>query len=314
MARKIYETKKELEKDLAKRQGYAFKKGGEITDISNLIEAKKERVNRLYDRKKEILNDIRELIRRGKEHRNKRNELHSKSSPKNEIAKEYKKEIDELKAKVSRLKDVRDRYNKRAKGKVEYLERTVLGQFKTLITMEMSLKEEIYLFNMIFEMRERIKNGKKGNEYHRDMLKTFEDLKEKQNTRWNAFQEINKTRDMAQVEHFASLEKFKKKEALSKELDAISDEIKNLKQEINDLYLTIEAVRIAKGRVEKEAHYLKSKTHGIKGDKIRLTKREQLTLAKDKLKKEQKMGLEDLKLLLSSGSLNDNKGKRRKKR
>lgn len=314
MVKKIYETKKELEKELSKKEGYAFKKESEMGDISNLIETKKKRVNKLYEKRKEILSNIRQLIMEGKEHRKKRNDLHSQSSPKYGVAKDFKKEMDDLKEKVSRLKEERDRYNKKAKGKVDYLQKQIIGQFKTFLTVDISLREEIYLFNMIFEMQERIENGKKGNEIHNNMLKTFEELKRKQDRRSSTYQEINRGKEMAQIEHFASLEKFKGKERLGKELDAISVEITGLKQEINDLYITIEAVNIAKNRFEKEAHFLKSKKKRIKGDKIILTRNEKLTLAKDKLRKEQKMGLEDLKLLMSSGSFTGGKDKRKDKR
>ena len=311
MAKKIYENRKELEKDLRSKEKYAHKKEGKLNEIMASIDEKKKRIDQLYDEKKEILNNIRKLIGEGKDHQKKRDTLHTKISPKRKHVKDFRKDLESLSAKVSRLKKERDDYNRKAKGKLDYLKKQITGQFTTLITMETSLKEEILLYNMILDMQEKIRYSTKGDAAHKQMVAAYNELKGKQEAQWNAYQEINAQRQKAQEEHFASLGKFKEKEKLSREMDVRSDEIKKIKQEINDLYLTIEAVRIAKSRVDKEARFLKRKKARITGDRVRLSQNEKLTLAKEKLKKEKKMGLEDLKLLLSSGTLGGKKDKKR---
>jgi uncharacterized coiled-coil DUF342 family protein len=219
-----------------------------------------------------------------------------------------------LSVKVSQLKAKRDGYNHKARGKVDYFKKQITGQFNTLLTMEISLKEEILLFNMIQDLQRRIEAGMKADAFHKEMVANYKLLKTKQEEQWNTYQEINLEKQLAQEEHFASLGKFKEKGRLSRDMDVRSKEISQLKQEINDLYLTIEAVRIAKTRVQAEARYLKRKKESARGNKLRLSNREKLTLAKDKLQKEQKMGLEDLKLLLTSGTLGGKKKDGRKGR
>jgi len=316
MSAKVYENKEQLEKDLRKVEKNAFKKEGEVNRIMGLIDEKRRRIDELYEEKKQILNNIRKLIGEGKDHREKRDELHTKASPKRKFVKGLKKEIDVLSEKVSQLKAERDRYNQKARGKVDYFKRQITGQFNTLLTMEISLKEEILLFNMIQELQQRIEAGMKADVFHKEMVANYKILKTKQEEQWNAYQEMNQERQIAQEEHFASLGKFKEKGRLSRDMDVRSNEISQLKQEINDLYITIEAVRIAKTRAQSEARYLKRRKESARGNKLRLSNREKLTLAKDKLKKEQKMGLDDLKLLLTSGTLggkkkNERKGRRR---
>jgi len=167
---------------------------------------------------------------------------------------------------------------------------------------------------MIQDLQRRIEAGMKADAFHKEMVANYKLLKTKQEEQWNTYQEINLEKQLAQEEHFASLGKFKEKGRLSRDMDVRSKEISQLKQEINDLYLTIEAVRIAKTRVQAEARYLKRKKESARGNKLRLSNREKLTLAKDKLQKEQKMGLEDLKLLLTSGTLGGKKKDGRKGR
>ncbi len=314
MSAKVYESKDELERDLRKVEKNAFKKESEVNRIMGLIDEKRRRIDELYEEKKEILNNIRKLIGEGKDHRDKRDELHTKVSPRRKYVKALKKEIDVLSEKVSQLKAERDSYNKKARGKVEYFKKQITGQFNTLLTMEISLKEEILLFNMIPDLQKRIEAGMKADAFHKEMVANYKILKTKQEEQWNAYQEINQEKQMAQEEHFASLGKFKEKGRLSRDMDVRSNEISQLKKEINDLYLTIEAVRIAKTRVQAEARYLKRRKEHARGNKLRLSNREKLTLAKDKLEKEQKMGLDDLKLLLSSGTLGGKKKNGRKDR
>jgi uncharacterized coiled-coil DUF342 family protein len=310
----VYENKEELEKDLRKVENNAFKKESEVNRIMGLIDEKRKRIDELYEEKKEILNNIRKLIGEGKDHREKRDELHTKAPPRRKYVKNLKKEIDVLSVKVSQLKAKRDGYNHKARGKVDYFKKQITGQFNTLLTMEISLKEEILLFNMIQDLQRRIEAGMKADAFHKEMVANYKLLKTKQEEQWNTYQEINLEKQLAQEEHFASLGKFKEKGRLSRDMDVRSKEISQLKQEINDLYLTIEAVRIAKTRVQAEARYLKRKKESARGNKLRLSNREKLTLAKDKLQKEQKMGLEDLKLLLTSGTLGGKKKDGRKGR
>jgi len=307
MVDKIYENRKDLEKDLRSKEKYANKNEIKLNEIMATIEEKKKRIDQLYDEKKEILNNIRKLIGEGKDHQKKRDSLQTNISPKRRHVKDFRNNVEVLSAKVTRLKKERDDQNRKAKGKLEYLNKQITGQFTTLMTMEIALKEELLLYNMILDMQEKIEYSKKGDAAHKNMVAAYKELKGIQETQWNAYQEINEQRQKAQEEHFASLGKFKEKEKLSRDMDGRSEEIKKIKQEINDLYITIEAVKIAKSRVDKEARFLKSKKERITGDNVRLSQREKLTLAKDKLKKEKKMGLEDLKLLLSSGTLGGKK-------
>ena len=146
------------------------------------------------------------------------------------------------------------------------------------------------------------------------MERAYKELKGKQEEQWSYYHDINERNQKAQEEHFTSIGKFKEKEQLSREMDIRSKEITQLKREINDLYITIEAVKISKKRVEKEATFLKRRKSRISGDRISLSRREKLTLAKDKMKKQQKMGLEDLKLLITSGTLGGDKKKGRDRR
>ena len=311
MVDKIYENRKDLEKDLRSKEKYASKNESKLNEIMTTIEEKKKRIDQLYDEKKEILNNIRKLIGEGKDHQKKRDSLHTKISPKRRHVKDFRNDVEVLSAKVTRLKKERDDHNRKAKGKLEYLKKQITGQFTTLMTMEIALKEELLLYNMILDMQEKIEYSKKGDAAHKKMVAAYKELKGIQETQWNAYQEINEQRQKAQEEHFASLGKFKEKEKLSRDMDVRSEEIKKIKHEINDLYITIEAVKIAKSRVDKEARFLKRKKARITGDNVRLSQREKLTLAKDKLKKEKKMGLEDLKLLLSSGTIGGKKDRKR---
>ena len=311
MVDKIYENRKDLEKDLRSKEKYASRNESKLNEIMATIEEKKKRIDQLYDEKKEILNNIRKLIGEGKDHQKKRDSLQTKISPKRRHVKDFRNDVEVLSAKVTRLKKERDDHNRKAKGKLEYLNKQITGQFTTLMTMEIALKEELLLYNMILDMQEKIEYSKKGDAAHKKMVAAYKELKGIQETQWNAYQEINEQRQKAQEEHFASLGKFKEKEKLSRDMDGRSEEIKKIKHEINDLYITIEAVKIAKSRVDKEARFLKRKKARITGDNVRLSQHEKLSLAKDKLKKEKKMGLEDLKLLLSSGTLGGKKDRKR---
>lgn len=314
MRDKIYESRAELEKDLGRKETIARKKEGRMSDIMEEIERKRERINQLYDEKKDILNNIRKLIDEGKDHQKKRDEIRSKISPKRQHVKDFKKDMGGLSAKVSDLKKKRDEQNARSKGKYSSLKKHLDNEFKTLLTADIGLKEEILLYNHLFEIQERTRYAKDANQHHKDMVQAYKELKERQDAQWNIYQEINERNQKAQEEHFTSIGKFKEKEELSKQMDVRSKEIANLKQEINDLYLTIEAVKISKNRVDRETSFLKMKKARIQGDKIPLSQHEKLTLAKDKMKKEKKMGLDDLRLLITSGTIGGKDGKKGKGR
>lgn len=314
MPHKIYETKKNIEVDLAKKNEFTQKKEAQVARINAQIDEKKKKIDQLYDNKSRDMKMIRSLIKEGKQKQQKRDELQQSLKPILRKIKQNKKQIEGCADKIKKLKGVRKDLNKEAKGSNAFLANTLSGQFYTLLLKESVLKRELELFQMFFDMRDRTLASEKSIKIHREVESTYMLLKDLEKQNRTMLKKYRKIRKMADQEHQSAIDKFKQKDKLSKKLSNFFDEIDPLKKEINDLYLTLQAVTRVQTRLKQDKQYLYDQKSRLVGERVRLNRREKIKLAKQKMDNEEKMGLEDLKILLTSGRLNLSSGKKKGKK
>ncbi len=316
MPQEIFETKEELDKAIQSKEKLSQSKEKKLSDTITLIDRKRNEIDELYKKKGEQIALVKKLIKEGKELQKKRDALQTKLKPMWNDFKKYQKNMDKHAENIKELKGERNEFNKEARGTLGYLENSLIEQFKTLLTREISLKEEIRIYSMFIDLRKRTQISAIADEKHQKITENYHQLKENEKKKNTILQEINEIKKTSQDAHFESIAKFKEKNNVSKNIDDIKKKIEDLKREVNDLNLTTQAVKMAKDRIRKDHSYLKRKKSRFKGDRIRLSKREKIAVAKKKLDNSEKMGLEDLKILLNTGKLNlgeeNKKGKKKK--
>ena len=149
------------------------------------------------------------MINEGKEKQNERNVLQESIKPKREIVKTLRLNIKEYAKQITELKAIRDGKHRVAKGTTEGLGDNIAASVTTLLTLELSLKDEITLFNMIFSSQNRFEAKTQAKDIHGQIQDIYKALKESENQIQEKDIQIATIFNEAQDQHNEAIAKFK---------------------------------------------------------------------------------------------------------
>ena len=145
----------ELERKINEIKGKLETEWQTLDSVYNKIKKKYDEIEEYRTRRDELNQLVKTLISEAKEKQKERDILQESIKPKREVFKNLRLNIKEYAKQISELKDVRDGKHREAKGSLEGLKDNVKGSITTLLSLDLSLKDEITLFNMIFSTKQR---------------------------------------------------------------------------------------------------------------------------------------------------------------
>jgi|GEM_PF-2422011 len=268
------------------------------------IEKKRMNVDSIKKDRDNLNMQVKEIIAEAKKKIEQRDEYHKKIALLKEERKKLEESISPHIQKITEMKKIRDKYNEYARGSAELLKKKVEESFKTLIEFDLSLKDEITLFDITMELSDRYYAKKNADKVHAEMQKYYDENIKSTDEKIEAItKEIQQLHEKAQALHEEAMADFKKKDELKKESDKVHNQVvetsksrAEVQAEINAHRQKIDEYIFLKECHLRELRRLESLEHSKK-------KRAQVEAAKQKLERKGKIGLEELKVLLESGQL-----------
>jgi uncharacterized coiled-coil DUF342 family protein len=268
------------------------------------IRNKQSEVDSVRDRRDELNAKVKDLSKKPKEILAKRKEVWDNIEEMNEEKKKLYREMQPYLQRIGELRKIRDSYNQASRGTFERLLNTYNGTKDNLLKDDISLKNELYLYNFLFEIRDRLMVKARADAIHQEIVRIKEvDLKKYNEvmgemednigemksesheglmTAKEMWSKRDSIRDDAQKEHKAFIEGMNVVKSLKKERW-------KLKKEITALYREID---------EWKKEFKKGPQERMRSDKDR-----RLQDALAKYKRGESLSLDELSLLVESGNI-----------
>ncbi len=232
-----------------------------------------------------------------------RDKLQESTRPKREVIKNLRLNIKEYAKHISELKDIRDGKHREAKGSRVGLKDNIAGSLTTLLNLELSLKDEITLFNMIFSSQERYQAKIQADDIHNQIQELYDALKQTERQVDEEEANINKIFQESQILHNESISKFKDKDDARENSNSLHQQVLSGYKEIKELRFQADEVKRTVTSLKNQLDDLHKKLRASDRKRKEMAHQEKLDTAKQKLKGEKKMDLNELRLLIESGTL-----------
>ncbi len=275
---------------------------GDILEVK--IQNKISEVESIRQRRDELNNKVKDLSRKPKEILAKRKEVWENIEEMNEEKRNLYKEMQPYLQRIGELRKVRDAYNQASRGTLDRLLNSYEGTTNNLLKDDISLKNELYLYNFLFEIKDRLMVKARADVIHKEIVRIKEvDLKR--------FNEV-----MGEMEDNIGEMKSESHEGLqtAKELWTMRDNIREEAQKEHKAF--IEGMNVIKNmkrdvwKIRKEVTTLyreidEWKKEFKKGpqDRQRSDMDRKLQDALAKYKRGESLSLEELSLLVESGNI-----------
>lgn len=283
---------------------------GEMRDEEEIINVKiKNRfqdVDNFRDRRDKLNAEVKELSQKPKEILDKRKNVWDNIGEMNSEKKKIFRKMQPYLQRIGELRRVRDTYNHASRGTLERLQSIYQGTMENLINDDVSLKNELYLYNFLFELRDRLNVKAKADVIHKEIVRIKEEELSRFNKEMGVMEdEINDLKSESHDGLISAKDMWARRDEIREEaqkmhksfieaMNKVKDLKKKrwkLKKEINDLYRQID---------DWKKEFKKSPQERQRADQGR-----RLEEALVKYKKGESLSLEELSLVLESGQLKE---------
>ncbi len=277
----------------------------EEVDIINVkIENRSTEVDAIKERRDNLNDKVKELSQKPKEIMSERKGMWENIDQTSGEKKKIFKEMQPFLQKIGELRKVRDVYNDISRGTMDRLKDNYTSTRKNLLSSDINLKNELYLYQYLFELKARLLVKRKADNIHHDIImikevdlfKYNEELRSIEQqigglksqshdglvTAKELWQQRDEIRDKAQNEHKSFIEGIKQLKILKKQGWEKRKKIQQHYREID----------------EWRKEFKRSPEERKRSDTGRKTKD-----AVAKYKRGEKLSLEELSLVMESGEM-----------
>ncbi|WNY25079.1 DUF7121 family protein [Methanolapillus millepedarum] len=257
----------------------------------------------LKKKRDELNAKVRELSKVAQESRTKRDEVNRKIS---ELKGVRTTEMSDSKAKseeINQLKARRDECNKISQSTFETLSKAYRAELKTFLENDINLEHERNVFEKLQNLSTRLAAAKEANELHRRMQDFYQSNKGMYQKSDELSTEIKQLSEESQKYHLEMIEMFRKVDELRKEADGYHKRLTERYTMIKPISAKIDPLKksIAITRRELDIYLERAKDFQAEKDEKRVDKIHDS--AKEKLKQNGRLSLEDLGALIEKGDI-----------
>ncbi len=261
----------------------------------------------LKTKRDELNARVREISRTAQESRSKRDEVNQRIAV---LKAERSKEMEQSKSKsdeINQLKTKRDEYNKISKGTYDILMKNYSENLRKFLEDDINLDHEKNLFERLTDLTERVKATKEANELHGKIQEIYNENKGMYTKSDELSAEIKQLSEESQKYHVEMIDVFRKVDELRKEADGYHKRLTERYALIKPTTAKIDPLKknIALTRRELDIYLDRLKDFQSERDEKRVDKIH--STAKEKLKQNGRLSLEDLGALIEKGDIEFNK-------
>ncbi len=293
----------ELINSIEETKVWLRQEGEGVHSIIQIIKAKRIEANELRDKRDKVNSAVKELAQAGRDQLGKKAEVDKKAD---ELIKLRRKLLTYVREKAEEMKLTkveRNRLNSLAGDKADRLQAQLEQAVIMLFDYNLSLKDEVVLFEMVFDLMDRLSlredatqvNEVLGAKYHElkqsaeQADKLYDEIGQMRMQGQQVFQEVaqvyaqrDKRREEADTLHQSLLGIYKEIKGIEKEIDARNKNRDKLKRSIDDQYKELRSITRSYRDMEEA---------------------KKVAQVKKKAQSKGKLGMEELKLLLDKGEL-----------
>ena len=267
------------------------------------IKSKQDEVTGYKTKRDEFNQLVKTLISEAKDMQKERDSIRGTTKPKREIIRNLQLNIKEFGKQIAELKSIRDGKHREAKGSLQGLSDNIASSLTTLLTLDLSLKDEITLFNMIFSTQQRYDAKILADDIHKQIQDIYDALKNSEHTTYEQEAQIKQIYQEAQRLHTDSVAKFEEKDEMRNKSNELHQKVVQGYGTIKDLRSQADEIKKTIAELKGELNKLHKQLRSSEKKRQEVAREEKLESAKEKLKDEKKLGLDELRLLIESGSL-----------
>ncbi|MBN1538811.1 MAG: hypothetical protein JW939_01600 [Candidatus Thermoplasmatota archaeon] len=281
---------------------------GEVKEEIEILDLrfhnKNTEVESFRDKRDALNQQVKELSQRPREILEERKDVWGNISDTNEEKKKIFREMQPFLQRIGELRKVRDDFNEASRGTLDRLKENYTSTMQNLLASDINLKNELFLYQYLFELRDRLLIKKEADSYHRRIVNIKEVDLAKYNDQLNQMEEQigelksqshegletakglwvkrDELRDKAQKEHKAFIEG-------TNQLRNLKKQIWEKRKKMQQLYRQID---------EWKTEFKKSPEERKRADRGR-----KQAEAVAKYKRGEKLSLDELSLVMESGEM-----------
>jgi len=279
-------------------------------NLINEIKQKRNNADDLRDKRDSLNTEVKDLVNQGKEHLKKRDEFQKKvrelKEKRSGITKGIKPKADQIRSE----KEERRKLNRAAHASEEEIVADFDASLKTLFEMDLSLRDEVIMVEMVMDVQKRYLARKNADTMSQEIHETWKGIKEIEEEATGVTTEIITLASKGEEEHQFAMELFDKKNELSNQGQECHENYMAL---VKDIRSTSRQIDVLSKDIDHQIKEIKPMQKNL--DRVRITRREeqrleQLKTAKQKMDTSGKIDLNDLRVLLETKSIDvGSKGK-----
>ncbi|TGC11410.1 coiled-coil protein [Methanolobus halotolerans] len=275
----------------------------ELKSIYRELKLHRTNMDELKAKRDELNSRVKELVKKAREAKSKRDAFNERISALKASRSEIEGQKNKCTTEISELKNKRDNLNKLSKGSVDTLSKAYVADLEVFSNADIPLKHEIDLFERLVTMKERLDAAFDANKVHQKLVEAYESSKDVFTTHTDAGNEIHELAEQSQKYHLEMIEIYKQVDEIRKDADLAHSQITAKFAVTAPIRERIDPLKAKISQLREELDVQLEKLDDINLEKNEKKQEEHLTVAKEKLDKNARLSLEDLRILMEKGDI-----------
>ncbi len=275
----------------------------QLASIFKDLKINRTDIDELKEKRDSLNQQVKEKVAKAQELRSKRDEINNEISAYKGKRSDINSKTQELFSGIAGLKEKRDECNKLSHGSVDSLTKAYEVELEAFLNKELSLAVEIKIFQKLNDLRKRLEAAKKANELHSEIQDRYKESKGIHKEGDEFHETIQKLSDESQACHLEMLENFKSADEIRKEANMYHAQLTDKITNVNSIKEKIDPLKtsITSSRKELSLYLDRLKDLQLTKDEDKVSQKH--SDAREKLQKNARLSLEDLKLLIEKGDV-----------
>ncbi|MBN2110581.1 MAG: phosphoserine phosphatase [Methanosarcinaceae archaeon] len=296
-------SEKELKSKVNELRTQIGQQDRELKSIYRELKLHRTNMDELKAKRDDLNSKVRELVKKAAEARSRRDAFNERISSLKAARNDIEDQRRQRSTEISELKSKRDDLNKISKGSVETLSKAYVADLDVFANADIPLKHEIDLFERLIAVKERLDAAFDANRVHQELVEAYESSKEVFETHADVGGEIHELAEQSQKYHLEMIDLYRQVDEIRKDADLAHSEITAKFAVTAPLRERIEPLKARISQLREELDVYLEKLNDINLEKDEKKQEEHLVIAKEKLDKNARLSLEDLKVLMDKGNL-----------
>lgn len=275
----------------------------QLSSIFKELKMYRTDIDELKEKRDALNKQVKEKVSQAQELKKKRDAVNRKISEYKGKRSAVNAETQKLFSGISDLKEKRDEFNKFSHGSFESLSKAYATELEAFLNKELPLAVEIKIYEKLIDISNRLDAAKKANEIHAKIQENYEESKEIHNEGDEIHEKIRALSEESQTYHVEMLNNFKAADEIRKEANMYHAQLTDRYSNIHIIKEKIDPLKKAIDTAREELNDYLDKLKDIQLTKDEKNVSQKHSNAKEKLQKNARMSLEDLKLLIEKGDV-----------